>query len=182
MGPSSVSSLQYDSNMSAAVLLRLQPGEGDASASAWSLHRVEAGEPESTLRRRQVATAVKPAGGAKASPGQLPVAPLRWFAGSLPPPSLRAAQQHFWRALECAVDAANESAALASIPVPPSNKTHVEETVDAATVTESSAPASESFGGQVDELMAAVDSKCKLAESDAQKEEPADDASENSAA
>ena len=40
----------------------------------------------------------EPAPRASAAGGsRLPQAPLRWFAGALPPPALRSAQQHFFR-------------------------------------------------------------------------------------
>lgn len=100
MGAGSVGQLQYDQNMSASVRLV------DAADAGLSLRSEPAEEPESTLRRRRT-----PAGesrdGAGAASKCPPQAPLRWFAGSLPPPALRSAQLHFWKALECAVEAAN---------------------------------------------------------------------------
>ncbi len=78
---------------------------GDAP-SAWSLQRVEEAEAGLSLRRRRASTdgtaeAAEQLAEAVARPRTsqtgLPATPLRWFAGALPPPPLRAAQQHFWR-------------------------------------------------------------------------------------
>jgi len=105
MGAGSVGQLQYDQNMRACV--RLTQSDSD-----WSLLSVEEGDSsESTLRRRRAPP------GEPAKPGavtpRLPQAPLRWFAGPMPPPALRSAQQHFWRALGLAVEAANAQAQVA---------------------------------------------------------------------
>jgi hypothetical protein len=125
MGAASVSQLQYDQNMSACVVLQpctsdseslatlagstlvfsthsthLLTATGSDAPTTWALHRVY--EPEqdhaSTLRRRKTASdATDAAASRMSSLGQLPAAPLRWFAGAMPPVVLKAAQQHFWR-------------------------------------------------------------------------------------
>lgn len=196
MGAASVSQLQYDQNMSACVVL--QPCTSDSESleslagstlafsthsthslsatgsdapTTWALHRVY--EPEqdhaSTLRRRKTASDATDAAASRTSSlGQLPAAPLRWFAGAMPPVVLKAAQQHFWRgadamhphasvirvcsrillsdvhgaALESVVDAANAQAKLRHLPVP----------VPAArqTAEDNAEPLSKSIAGEVD--------------------------------
>ena len=121
---------------------------GDDKPVVWALHRVqEEDEAPSTLRRRRVAGDSADAAASRTSTlAQLPAAPLRWFAGAMPPMALKAAQQHFWRgapsphyrcrphvqrvvtltlsglvlpiALESVVDATNAQARLRDLPVP----------------------------------------------------------------
>ena len=71
---------------------------------SWSLTRVdEASEPQPDVRQRvrsgskddAAAEPREPRPSAAAS--TLPQTPMRWFAGAMPPPALRAAQQHFFR-------------------------------------------------------------------------------------
>jgi hypothetical protein len=86
---------------------------GDAAPATWSLKRVEEapGTPsELRQRARRASVDAAAADGNSTSPAAnaaprastagasgLPQAPLRWFAGAMPPPALRSAQQHFFR-------------------------------------------------------------------------------------
>ena len=107
MGAGSVGQLQYDQNMRASVRLTQNQAE-------WSLLAVEEEDAsESTLRRRRPPPGE--AGKPGATPPRLPLAPLRWFAGPMPPPALRSAQQQFWKALELAVESSNSQRRLTSL-------------------------------------------------------------------
>jgi hypothetical protein len=105
---------------------RAEASEASNSAPrAWSLQRVEEPSSGSGLRRR-VGESVGESGRSKRASTEgdtaeqqpraartgLPVAPLRWFAGALPPPPLRAAQQHFWRGASACCDARGPSSRL----------------------------------------------------------------------
>lgn len=175
LGPNAVGALQYDSNMAACVRLTRSrdeeveaEGAGAPAAVAWSLRRVDDGDEtgHATLRRRGAVA------GAARGPAPPPVAPLRWFAGALPPPSLRAAQQHFCRALESAVEAANAAALLASLEMPQQQHAEVEE--DAVAGVEGGAQQQRDNdeggggvgGGEEEFLAAAVDAKLRLSGED----------------